>query len=607
MATRSAIRYVANILVTEKRPGLDVSRVSWDDADRKLTPSGEYTAIDKLIADITWIGEEKGEPLMIGRSMMMPIVKPAPELVGGDPRASANMQDLAFVVDGNKITLKTGNERGDVLREITVVDYLSANGLYKPDEPLVATAQVSPVPTGANISPAIYPYFADILVIVSWAGGSTVIIAPRGKWTVLYHNENGTKHSFSAETLSASREKRGVPLDAQITPEEKGFESVTLYLVPIKEIPEEYAVRVVHLDTDEENYGDIDEYAGAGCGLQAKGGGYGLQAKGGGGGGGGGGGFRAKGGRYIGEIGSRPVGAGTVPVGAGTVPAGAGTVPAGAGTVPAGAGTVQMAQLEKGGRLGPTAQLLPNRFTRSYGTLRAVHMLWVAVDHKTVDKETVLPDEFFEKISQELVGLYRSGIGFGSYMHAQKPREKPRPMLAQKYAQEKKTRGQARDLIQYDEKADEVIEQLEKVRAVYEKTMSVISSGVLPKACEEKLLETVSVSYSESGDRSVIRIREEDDVQEYAIAASVTRIRAFFMMYALGTVYSHEKDGPKLSPDYVSMLLIDERLANALAGTLLTDKWSTKYSIRDADPFTVKNDWHMVHMMVTGGHYYDEM
>jgi hypothetical protein len=252
-AIRAVERMVSDSKVqTFTRPhNLDVCSVTWEDTGRF-----KGSSVGPNISDLTLqVADTNGTP------HNMPIIR------------YDNFSDLSCDISPEKFLLKVGNEQGQSLHTISLKELLMYpkeylhnpqswiginDTLYNPsrDSHVLVSAQACflPVPKEgiATFNPTLFNYQSKVgapavLTILCTREGTSISVCENrdqtGYGQKLYHNENGSRASFTAVRLSEFKvqqqqlkqnNQQNQQQKQQVEEDEKGLNMVLLIQVPLK-------------------------------------------------------------------------------------------------------------------------------------------------------------------------------------------------------------------------------------------------------------------------------------------------------------------------------------------------------------------------------------
>jgi hypothetical protein len=166
-----------------------------------------------------------------------------------------NFADITTEVDIEKFNLVVGNEKGKELSKVTLKEYLEniskytnnekVNTMYlERDSKILTSSQacILPLENGeVEFNVRLYNYQTRkndpaVLVIVSSSQGTSCQIIDSSD-TKLYFNNNGKASNFLAKRLKDDRKERGVPLEGEMTQEEKERNALYVFQIPLKQKP----------------------------------------------------------------------------------------------------------------------------------------------------------------------------------------------------------------------------------------------------------------------------------------------------------------------------------------------------------------------------------
>jgi hypothetical protein len=127
---------------------------------------------------------------------------------------------------------------GDPLKLISAYEYFKENGLnVDTEEQIINSIQ------GGNLNPgqfyiSAYNYQSafgtqrSVALAVANSNGTSMQVANAGP-TKLYFNNNGNAHTFSAETLTKDRSRRGVSAEGPMTQAEESRNCIEIWQIPL--------------------------------------------------------------------------------------------------------------------------------------------------------------------------------------------------------------------------------------------------------------------------------------------------------------------------------------------------------------------------------------
>lgn len=216
--------------------GLAINTVSWEDNARNKNSSW-----GPCISDMT---------LQVNGNRL-PVIR------------SPNFQDVTWDVEIEKIPLVIGNEANEMLRTVTLKEYLrnfrdylhdaspanwagSAKSLLADrDSHVIMSAQACflPIPKAddAKFNVCIYNYQsrkdspAVLAIVASAKGTSAQILDGTHSGQKLFFNQNGKRCSFIGQRLTDNRAERGVATGGAMSQEEKQQNMLLIIQVPLKQ------------------------------------------------------------------------------------------------------------------------------------------------------------------------------------------------------------------------------------------------------------------------------------------------------------------------------------------------------------------------------------
>ena len=218
--------------------------------DRKLN---ELAANNRLtINNITWEDTSRWKDSALGSNItdqsltvsgqnctLMPVIR------------RSNFMDITCDMDIDNFSVMVGNESGKALTKISLQQYLQNIGMYTGDfkvesvydprdKAILTSSQfcVLPLKNGkVNFGVQLFNYQSDednsalLTIVASKEGTSTQIITKRQQ--ILYFNQNGKAHDFSATRLSEDRRNRGVSTSGNMSQDEQERNCLIILHVPL--------------------------------------------------------------------------------------------------------------------------------------------------------------------------------------------------------------------------------------------------------------------------------------------------------------------------------------------------------------------------------------
>lgn len=199
-----------------------------------------------------------------------------------------NFEDLTFDAPIESIPLVAGNEKGEVLKTVTLKEYLEHFDKYlhgrdkvpsllcERDTHVLMSAQACFLPLSeegkAKFNAALYNYQSTqsspaVLAITAVAAGTSAqVVNEYGRYgQKLYFNKDGERCSFLAQRPTADRAARGVATQGSMTEAEQQQNMILIIQVPLK-IPEPprragymYAAKCLESCADFETLGCMNE------------------------------------------------------------------------------------------------------------------------------------------------------------------------------------------------------------------------------------------------------------------------------------------------------------------------------------------------------------
>ncbi|OQR84303.1 hypothetical protein ACHHYP_13590 [Achlya hypogyna] len=212
-----------------KDNGLDIMTVSWDDCARNQNSSfGPCISDMTLVVDNTW----------------MPVLR------------VPNFSDPIMSIATDKIVVTVGNEAqvpfGRSLTKISLQEYLAniqkyttiTSSMYAParDHQALVSTQACFLPIDeahgkTDFHVGLHNYQstpgspAVLLLVCTDTGTSAQVVS--GRDSILYCNQHGYKHTFTAQRLSADRANRGVATTGAMTANEEARNYVMIIQIPL--------------------------------------------------------------------------------------------------------------------------------------------------------------------------------------------------------------------------------------------------------------------------------------------------------------------------------------------------------------------------------------
>jgi hypothetical protein len=206
---------------------LTINRVTWEDPSR-----WKDSALGDNITDQT---------LTVSGQLctLMPVIR------------RPNLSDITCDMDIDAFSVMVGNETGSLLTKISLQQYLQNIGtytgnpelksMYDPRDKAILTSSqfcILPLKDGkVNFGVQLFNYQSEednsalLTIVASKEGTSTQVITEKRQ--ILYFNQNGRAHDFSATRLSDDRAARGVAKGGSMTSEEQERNCLIILHVPL--------------------------------------------------------------------------------------------------------------------------------------------------------------------------------------------------------------------------------------------------------------------------------------------------------------------------------------------------------------------------------------
>lgn len=226
--------------------GLHPNTISWEDTDRAVG-----SCVGDNITDIT-LGAKNPETGTVHNMLFV--------------KRSTNFEDLTYHLPLSQFAVSVGNEKGQELQKVSLVDYLSnitgftgaelkkrtdglPDTLFLPEENVLVSSQICVLPLqngSVDFCVSAMNYQGAVLYIVIGPNGtSTYLDSGDYDMQPLYFNDNGKACFFSAERLQAVRAQAGIigeESNSEVTAEEKEKGQFVIIQIPLvrKIAPRQY-------------------------------------------------------------------------------------------------------------------------------------------------------------------------------------------------------------------------------------------------------------------------------------------------------------------------------------------------------------------------------